>query len=126
AVYLPLVLGAAQPDSTVLFGVLAVGAVLLMTRLLRDPRGARLADPRLLALGLLVGAAALTRNEAIWLALTWAWLAWRRADTPREQRLRLIGVVAAVSLAMFVLWMVRSWLAFGSPLPGQAAANRLP
>ena len=125
AVYLPLVLGAAQPDSTILFGVLAIGAVLLMTRLLRDPRGARLTDPRLLALGLLVGAAALTRNEAIWLALTWAWLAWRRAGTRRADRLRLIGVVAAVSLVVFVPWMVRSWLAFGSPLPGQAAANAL-
>ena len=34
-----------------LFGVLALGAGLLMTRLLRDPRGARSTDPRLLAAG---------------------------------------------------------------------------
>ena len=32
AVYLPLLLHAVQPDSTILFGVLAVGACLLMTR----------------------------------------------------------------------------------------------
>ena len=79
AVYLPLLLHAVQPDSTILFGVLALGACLLMTRVLRDPRGARLLDPRLLAMGLLLGAAALTRNEAVWLALVWAWLAWRRS-----------------------------------------------
>jgi len=41
-----LVLHSAQPDSTVLFGVLALGACLLMARVLRDPRGARLTDPR--------------------------------------------------------------------------------
>jgi len=109
----------------VLFGVLALGACLLMTRVLRDPRGARLADPRLLAMGLLVGAAALTRNEAVWLALTWAWLAWRRAGTTRAERTRQIGAVAVVRLLVFVPWMARSWIAFGSPLPGQAAANAL-
>src|SRR5690606_27172993 len=75
AVYLPLVLFSAQPDSTVLFGVLVLASGLLMTRVLRDPRGARLLDPRLLGIGLLLGLAALTRNEAAWLALVWAWLA---------------------------------------------------
>ena len=79
AVYLPLVLHGVQPDSTTLFGVFAVSVCLLATRVLRDPRGARLLDPRLLAMGLLLGLAALTRNEAAYLALVWAWLAWRRA-----------------------------------------------
>ncbi len=125
AVYLPLLLHAVQPDSTILFGVLAVGACLLMTRVLRDPRGARLLDPRLVALGLLVGAAALTRNEALWVAMVWAWLAIRRSGSPLPERLRLIGVVAVVSLLVFAPWAARDWAVFGNPLPGQAVSNAL-
>ncbi len=125
AVYLPLILHSAQPDSTTLFGVLALGACLLMTRVLRDPRGARLADPRLLTMGVLLGAAALTRNEAVWVAATWAWLAWRHGGSSRAERLRMIGVVAAVSLLVFAPWAARDWAAFGNPLPGQAISNGL-
>jgi hypothetical protein len=125
AVYLPLVLHSALPDSTMLFGALALGACLLMTRVLREPRGARWADPRLLGIGLLLGAAALTRNEAAWLALTWAWLAWRRGGEPRAVRARLIAVVAVVSLVVFVPWALRDWAVFGNPLPGQALSNAL-
>jgi hypothetical protein len=125
AVYLPLVLHSALPDSTMLFGALALGACLLMTRVLRDPRDARPADARLVAIGLLLGAAALTRNEAVWLALAWAWLAWRRPELPRAARARLIGVVAVVSLVVFAPWAARDWLAFGNPLPGQALSNAL-
>ena len=124
-VYLPLVLHSAQPDSTIVFGVLAVGGCLLMTRVLRDPRQARVSDPRLVGLGLLVGAAALTRNEAVWLGLTWAWLAWRLRNVPRADRLRLIAIVAVISLVVFAPWAARNWAVFGSPLPGQAAANAL-
>ena len=47
AVYLPLLLHAALPDSTMLFGALVLGACLLMTRVLADPRGARWTRPRL-------------------------------------------------------------------------------
>ena len=125
AVYLPLVLHGVLPDSTILFGVLVLGACLLMTRVLRDPRAARLRDPRLLAAGVLLGAAALTRNEAAWLALAWAWLAWRRAGLGRVARLRLIGSVAAVSLLVFAPWAARNWAVFGNPLPGQAISNAL-
>ncbi len=125
AVYLPLVLHAALPDSTMLFGVLALGACLLMTRILRDPRGARVRDPRLLGLGLLLGAAALTRNEAAWLALAWLWLAWRLHGQTRAVRGRLVGIAAVVALAVFGPWAARDWLAFGNPLPGQALSNAL-
>jgi hypothetical protein len=125
AVYLPLVLHSALPDSTMPFAAAALGACLLMTRILRDPRGARAADPRLLALGGLVGLAALTRNEAIWLAATWAALAWFTSGFSVAARVRLIGVVAVVSLLVFAPWGIRNWLEFGSPLPGQAAANAL-
>jgi hypothetical protein len=62
AVYLPLVLHSALPDSTMLFAALVLGACLLMTRLVRDPRGARPTDIRLLALGVVLGLAAWTRN----------------------------------------------------------------
>jgi hypothetical protein len=125
AVYLPLVLHGVQPDSTTLFGLLTVAICLLITRVLRDPRGARLLDPRLLAMGLLLGATALTRNEAAYIALTWAWLAWRRRGLPRVERVRLIGVVAVVSFLVFLPWALRDWAVFGSPLPGQAVMNAL-
>ncbi|MFL5757345.1 MAG: hypothetical protein ACJ77N_13745, partial [Chloroflexota bacterium] len=126
AVYLPLVLHSTLPDSTMPFAVLVLGGCVLIPRLLRDPRGARWSDPRLLGLGVLVGLAALTRNEAVWLALTWVVLvAVTRlpANEPRRTKVRLIGVVAAVSLLVFAPWALRDWLVFGSPLPGQAVTN---
>jgi len=125
AVYLPLLLGSIQPDSTIPFGVLVLGACLLAARVLRDPRGARPTDLRLLGIGVLVGLAALTRNEAIWLALTWAWLALRASGIERAERLRLVGIVAVVAILVFAPWAVRDWRVFGSPLPGQAAMNAL-
>jgi hypothetical protein len=125
AVYLPLVLHSALPDSTLLFGALVLGASLLMTRVLADPRGGRWRDPRLILLGLLLGAAALTRNEVVWLALVWAWLAWRRRGEARVVRLRLIAIVAVVSLLVFAPWAIRDWVVFGNPLPGQAISNAL-
>jgi len=125
AVYLPLVLHSALPDSTMLFAAVALAACLLMTRVLRDPRGARIADPRLLAIGGLVGLAALTRNEAAWLALTWLGLVAVRRGLDRSIKLRLVGVVAVVALVVFTPWGVRNWSTFGSPLPGQAVTNAL-
>ena len=98
AVYLPLVLHSALPDSTMPFAALALGACLLMTRIARDPRGARLADPRVIGLGVLIGLAALTRNEALWLGLAWAIVAWRAGGLDRAARLRLIGVAGVVAV----------------------------
>lgn len=125
ALYLPLVLHSALPDSTMLFAALALGACLLMARLLAEPRGYALSDRRLLGLGLLLGLAALTRNEAIWLAGTWLLLVASRSDLAVGARLRGIGSVAAVSLAVVAPWAARDWLVFGTPLPGQALANAL-
>jgi len=122
AVYLPLLLHSALPDSTMPFAVLALGASLLMTRLVRDPRGARILDSRLLALGIVIGLAALTRNEAVWVAFVWALLVVTAKVTWAE-RARLIGVVAVVSLIVFAPWAYRDWAVFGSPFPGQAVAN---
>jgi hypothetical protein len=123
AVYLPLLLHAALPDSTILFGALALGACLLMTRAARDPRGARFTDVRLVGAGLLLGAAALTRNEAVWLALAWAWMAWRTRGETRAVRFRLIAVVAVFAFLVFAPWAARNWAVFGNPLPGQAISN---
>lgn len=149
AVYLPIVLSAAQPDSTLLFAALVLAACLLMARLTRladDPGGS--GDPggpgsprgpgdpgdpsrarrlpttwSLVALGILLGLAAWTRNEAIWLGLTWLLLASRLAKPRSGAFLRLVAVPALVALAVFLPWAIRDWLVFGSPLPGQVAAN---
>jgi hypothetical protein len=124
AVYLPLVLFGALPDSTMPFAALALAATLLMTRLLRrPPSGSALRDGRLLGLGVVLGLAALTRNEAAWIALTWAGLVWWRGA--RGHRLGLVVVPAAIALAVFGPWAIRDWAAFGNPLPGQALANAL-
>jgi len=124
----PLAVHGVLTDSTMPFTALALVACLLMVRLLREPRGARWADPRLLGLGVALGVGAWTRNEALWVALVWAALAWwdRSPGTlSRRARLRWIVVPAAVAGAIFVPWMLRDWAVFGTPLPGQAAANAL-
>ena len=127
AVALPLVLPSALVDSTVPFGIAVLAACLLGTRLLREPRGARIRDPRLLALGLALGLAALARNEAIWVALAWAALAWWQAppggQAPRPVRARLVLVPAAVAVIVVAPWLIRQAITFGSPLPGQAITN---
>ena len=69
--------------------------------------------------------AALTRNEAAWLGLAWAIVAWSIPGTTRTERVGLIAVPALIAVAVFVPWAIRDWLAFGSPLPGQAVANAL-
>jgi hypothetical protein len=125
AVYLPLLLNSALPDSTMPFAAIVLAACLLMTRIVRDPRQASLTDPRLLAMGVLLGLGALTRNETVWLALIWAGLAWFSVKRPVGERLRLIGVVAVVALVVFAPWAYRNLVVLGSPLPGQAVTNAL-
>jgi hypothetical protein len=124
--------------------VLSLAACLLMTRIAaraaaRDPdatgNGASTVglaaavsaqiDSRLVVLGALLGLAALTRSEAIWLALAWAVLAWFWTPGSRRRRLGLIAVPAVVAGLVFAPWAIRDWLVFGSPLPGQTLANAL-
>ena len=126
AVYLPLLLHSSLPDSTMLFGALVLGAALLMTRVLREPRERpaagrppprdRPADrPR---------RAHAQRGDLARADVGLAGLA--RAGARRAAvRLRLIGVVAVVSLVVFAPWALRDWAVFGNPLPGQAATNAL-
>ncbi len=125
AVYLPLLLNSALPDSTMPFTVFVLGACLLMTRIARDPRGGRLTDLRLIGLGILLGLGALTRNETAWLGLIWAGIAWFATAAPPAVRLRLIGVVAVVAVLVFAPWAVRNVAVLGSPLPSGAATNAL-
>jgi hypothetical protein len=124
-VSLPLLLHGVLPDSTTPFTVLALGACLLMTRLVRDPRRARPGDRRLVGLGILFGLAALTRNEFLWLGLVWVVVAWRAPFTGRAERIRLIVAPAIVGFVILAPWLVRDWVVFGNPLPGQAATNAL-
>ena len=125
AVYLPLVLNSALPDSTMPFTVIVLATCMLMTRIVRSPDGARVTDLRVLALGVLLGLGALTRNETAWLALIWVVLAWRAIEAPTVVRARVIGVVAVIALIVFAPWGYRNLQEFGSPLPGQAISNAL-
>jgi hypothetical protein len=155
AVLGPLVIYGALPDSTALFAALSLAACLLMTRIAarETARGEDAAggvervgaaagreavaaaargedlgasfDRRLVAMGLLLGFAALTRSEAIWLALAWAAVAWFWTPGSRRRRAGLIAAPAIVALVVFVPWAARDWLVFGSPLPGQTIANAL-
>ena len=128
----PLVIYGALPDSTAVFAALSLAACLLMARIAASeaargaaPDPAARFDRRLLGLGLLLGLAALTRSEAIWFALTWAVVVWFWTPGDRRRRIGLIAVPAVVAFAVFVPWVVRDWLAFGTPLPGQTIANAL-
>ena len=123
AFYLPLVLFSALPDSTMPFAVLALGACLVMTRAARRAETQPLDVRWLVALGVLIGLAALTRNEAVWLGLVWLVIVWRTPGMTLRKGIRLVGTVGVVAAVVFAPWAVRNWLTFGSPLPGQAAAN---
>ncbi len=150
AVYLPLVLASGQPDSTMPFAALALGACLLMTRLsrrvsLHDVQKEGIAafvartehdlawrSRQRMLLGVAIGLAAMTRNEALWLAATFAIIEWSnvRASFPRfSDRLGAWGInvipVALVAIITFAPWAFRSWVTFGSPFPGQALTNAL-
>jgi hypothetical protein len=123
AVWLPLVLPSAVLDSTSPYGVPALASCLLMVRLVRCPP-ARLLDARLVGLGAAIGIAYLSRNEAAWIGLAWlAVAAW----SYRGRGVRaVVGPAAVAGLAALLVvspWLVRNWLTFGSPLPGQAALN---
>jgi hypothetical protein len=145
AVLGPLVIFGALPDSTALFAALSLAACLLMTRIAarEAARGGDAAstpvgplpdrrrldgpwlDSRLICLGLLLGLAALTRSEAIWLGLTWAAMAWFWTPGSPRRRLILIATPAIVAGLVFAPWVARDTLVFGTPLPGQTISNAL-
>ena len=150
AVYLPLVLASAQPDSTMPFAALVLCACLLINRLSRriSLQGVREEGMRVfvdrtirdierrsrerVALGVVLALAALTRNEAIWLAATFALVEWsnvRQAFSRVSDRFGAWGInvipVALVAILTISPWAFRDWLVFGSPFPSQALTNAL-
>ena len=95
AVYLPLVLHSALPDSTMPFAVLALSACAADAAAAargRDAPARRLAADRRSAS--LIGLAALTRNEAAFVGFAWlvvVWAATRRAGPPEGRPRRGAG-----------------------------------
>jgi hypothetical protein len=125
ALWLPLVLPGVVLDSTSLFGVPALAACLLMVRLARRPP-ARLLDTRVIALGAAIGIAYLSRNEAVWIGLTWLAIAvWSRRGQGPRAIVAPVAIAGLTALLVMSPWLVRNWLTFGSPLPGQAVLNAL-
>jgi hypothetical protein len=83
-------------------------------------------------LGVMIGLAAMTRNEAIWLAATFAMVEWwnvRHAFPRFADKLGAWGInvipVALVAIITYSPWAFRTWMEFGSPFPGQALTNAL-
>ena len=84
----------------------------------RPARRRRCPTAGLVALGVLIGLAALTRNEAVWLGLAWVWSSgWRAAGRRARAASPLVAIPAAVALAIFAPWAIRDWLVFGTPVP---------
>ncbi len=130
----PLVVYGALPDSTALFAALSLAACLLMTRISARAAGptgtvsagtVRAVREPLIALGVVIGLAALTRSEAVWLGLAWIIVVWRWTPGSRQHRVALVMAPAIVAGLVFAPWAMRDWLVFGSPLPGQTLANAL-
>lgn len=112
----PLLIAAAAPDSTLPFAVVGVAACLLVPPAINGDRRA------LVALGLALGAAYLTRMEAIWLGLTLVGAAFLATRSVR--RTAWLGIAAAAAAALVAApWWLRNLSVFGTPLPGQLADN---
>ncbi len=112
----PLLLAGAVPDSTLPFAVLGVGACLMMPAASSGDRRA------LLALGIVLGLAYLTRMEAIYLGLTFVGVTLA-ANAPVRQLLVRVAAVAAAAALVAVPWWLRNLDVFGTPFPTQIRDN---
>lgn len=92
-----------------LYAPLLAFALLAAYRAVDRPTVARAA-----ALGALLGAAALTRSEALLLAVLLAFLLARRA--PQPLRLRLALTTLAATAVVLAPWVVRNWIEFDRPV----------
>jgi hypothetical protein len=114
----PLLLAGAAPDSTLPFAVAGVSACLLMPRAIEGDRRA------LVALGVVLGLAYLTRMEAVWFGLAFVMGVFVSSRSPR--RSIVLGLsVAAVAALVALPWWARNLATFGTPLPGQLSDNLL-
>jgi hypothetical protein len=131
----PLVLGSAVPDSYTPFAVFTVAAALLVPRVLGAPdvAGAPMASRRPslasgLGLGVMLGLAYLSRQEAVWVGLTvLLMLAWSVRGLPSGTRLReafaTLWPILVGGLVIVTPWLIRNADAFGNAFPGQALDN---
>ena len=111
----PLVLPAAVPDSTLPFTVLAIAACAAIPGAITGERRA------IVALGVLLGLAYLTRMEAVWYGLIFAALAVARVGL-RAALPRALAVAALAAVLAAPLWL-RNIAIFGTPLPGQVGES---
>jgi len=134
AIMAPLVLTSVVPDSSTPFLVFMLIAALLMPRALGvDGDAVEVTSRRRgtawgLGLGVVMGLAYLSRQEVIWLGLTFlVMLAWMLRDRPSTERasegLARLWPVVAGGLIVVLPWLVRNAAEFGSPFPGQAVEN---
>jgi hypothetical protein len=134
AILAPLVLGAAVPDSYTPFLIFTLLAVLLVPPML----GIRDGDPPSPAaaprwqssalLGVALGGAYLSRQEAIWVGLTVLILIGialrsRQAGQRSHEALERLWPAIVGGAVVVLPWLARGVLDFGSPLPGQAIEN---
>jgi Dolichyl-phosphate-mannose-protein mannosyltransferase len=118
AISQPLVTGSISSDSQALFGVTLVAGVLAIERAI--PTG-RARD--FLFAGLVLGAGLLTRNETIFLVAGALVVVALAGAMPLHRRLGRALLLGATATACYAPWAVRQWLVFGTPMPGQTAAN---
>jgi hypothetical protein len=118
AISQPLVTGSISSDSQALFGVTVLAGVLAVERAIGTGRARDL-----VVAGLVLGAGLLTRNETIFL-VAGALIAVALADgVTLPRRLGRAALLGATAAACYAPWAVRQWLVFGTPMPGQTAAN---
>jgi hypothetical protein len=131
AVMGPFVIASVVPDSTTPFLVFGVLAALLMPRALARARSSSVWRSRLLpgvVLGVVLGLAYLSRQEAGWLGAAYLGfvLAGVRAAPRGTRRAVVAAALAPVILGgalIVVPWLIRDAIVFGSPFPGQTLEN---
>ena len=112
----PLLLSAAAPDSTLPFTVLALVACLLM------PRAAAGQRRQIVALGVCLGLAYLTRMEAVWLGIGFVVVCAAAGNSLRRSA-ALCAACATAAALVALPWWLRNLAVFGTPFPGQLADN---
>jgi hypothetical protein len=112
----PLLLATGAPDSTIPFAVLGVAAGLLIPRAVAGER------KNVIALGVTLGLAYLTRMEAVWLGVAFVVGSLLAGQSVARTFATSTGV-AAIAALVALPWWARNLAVFGTPLPGQVTDN---